>query len=316
MFSDSSNGMSMPDPRVQRVKRSDSFCSAAPTPPPKDKLPPSSIGIKRAPSYGALAQGVKEEHVRKASASYPSSDEEEKIRTNRAKKMRTKKGAVASVVPTTPHAGSPPSSSTPSSPRGSATVPSTPAAKAPDLPAKDGVSPRANATNIVAGREEKSKTLKSPTPASRPSNKTDAGKSGRTGRNKDKKESKPLAMNLQRNPSMLGPELPRLRNTAKDVSILPVYGGAVTPTKIRSSSPAVLASPPPVVATIQVLDVPQSPTSPKVRTLRRVRRLAPARRISFGSLVPGDEADADGEGEVEGASRGSSGCLGSAFQLL
>ena len=108
---------------------------------------------------------------------------------------------------------------------------------------------------------------------------------------------------------MLGPELPHLRNTAK-------HAGTVTPTKIRSQSPAVLAAPSPVVAAIQVLDVPQSPTPPKVKTLRRVRRLAPARRISFGSLVPGDEADADGEGEAGDASRGLSGCLGSAFQLV
>ena len=100
------------------------------------------------------------------------------------------------------------------------------------------------------------------------------------------------------------------------MSAAPAYGGTVTPTKIRSPSPAVLAAPPPVVGTIPVLDVPQSPMPPKVKTLRRVRRLPPARRISFGSLVPGDEADADGEGETGETSPGLSGCLGSAFQLM
>lgn len=85
---------------------------------------------------------------------------------------------------------------------------------------------------------------------------------------------------------------------------------------MRSPSPAARAPPLLIVATTQVIDVPQSPTPLKVKTLRRVRRLAPARRISFGSLIPGDEADADGEGDAGGASGGLSGCLGSAFQLM
>ena len=305
--------MSIPDPRVQRVRRSDSF-SVAPVPPPKDKPPSSSIGIKRAPSYGALAQGAKQEHtaahrspihVRNPSGSYPSSDEEEKVRTTRAKKMKTK---VDGIVPTTLRTSSPPTSSTPSC-SGSDTVPSTPAAKASTLPAKDRVSLKAKSTKVVAGREEESKTPKSPTPTNRPSSKIDAGKT-------KEKKSRPLAMNLQRNPSMLGPELPHLYNNTKHVSATPAFGGTVTPTKIRSPSAAVLAAPPPVVGTIPVLDVPQSLTPPKVKTLRRVRRLPPARRISFGSLVPGDEADADGEGEAGEASPGLSGCLGSAFQLM
>ena len=330
--------MFIPDPRVQRVRRSDSFYSIAPVPPPKDNLSSSSIGLKRAPSYGALAQGAKQEHtrglthVRSPSGSYPSSDEEEKIRTTRAKKIKTKTGAVASVVPTS----SSPPSSTPSSPRGPDTVPSTPAAKTPTSPVKDRAS-KPKSTKVVADREERSRTPKSPTPTNRPSNKIDVSKKEKESRplamnlqrnpsmlgpelphlcsTKEKKESRSPMMNLQRNPSVLAPELPRLRNTAKHLSSTP-YGGTVTPTRIRSPSPAVLTAPPPVVATIQVLNVPESPTPSKVKTLRRVRRLAPARRISFGSLIPGGEADADGEGEAREASRGLSGCLDSAFQLM
>ena len=234
--------------------------------------------------------------MRDPSGSYPSSDEEEKVRTTRAKKMKTK---VDNVVPTTLRTSSPPTSSMPSC-SGSDTVPSTPAVKASISPAKDRVSLKAKSTKVV-----ESKTPKSPT-----TNKIDAGKA------KENKKSRPLPMNLQRNPSMLGPELPHLHNATKYVPAAPAYGGTVTPTKIRSPSPAVLAAPPPVVGTIPVLDVPQSPTPPKVKTLRRVRRLPPARRISFGSLVPGDEADADGEGEAGEANPGLSGCLGSAFQLM
>ena len=314
MFSNSSNDMSIPDPRVQRVRQSDSF-AVAPVPPPKDNPPSSSIGMKRAPSYGALAQGAKKEHtatyrgpihVRNPSGSYPSSDEEEKVRTTRAKKMKTK---VDGFVPTTLRTSSPPTSSTPSC-SGSDTVPSTPAARSTTLLAKDKVSLKAKSTKVIAVREEESKTPKSPTPTNRPSNKIDTGKT------KENKKSRPLAMNLQRNPSMLGPELPHLHNATKYVPATPAYGGTVTPTKMRSPSPAVLAAPPPVLGTIPAPDVHQSPTPPKVKTLRRVRRLAPARRISFGSLVPGDEADADGEGEAREASPGLSGCLGSAFQLM
>ena len=115
---------------------------------------------------------------------------------------------------------------------------------------------------------------------------------------------------------MFGPELPHLHNATQYVPVSPAYGGTVTPTKVRLPSPAVLVAPLPVLSTIPVVDVPQSPTPPKIKTLRRVRRLAPARRISFGSLIPGDEADADGEGEAREASPGLSGCLGSAFQLM
>ena len=62
MFSNSSNDMSIPDPRVQRVRQSDSFAVASVL-PPKDKPPLSSIGIKRAPSYGARALGAKKEYT-------------------------------------------------------------------------------------------------------------------------------------------------------------------------------------------------------------------------------------------------------------
>ncbi|KXN81303.1 Transcription factor iws1 [Leucoagaricus sp. SymC.cos] len=104
---------------------------------------------------------------------------------------------------------------------------------------------------------------------------------GRT--SKAKPSTRPQPMNLQRNPSMFGPELPQLPDNAP-------------------------LSPAPIITSSSRLP------HPKVKTLRRVRRLAPARRISFSSLVPpGDEADADGEGD--GEEKGGKIELGSAFQL-
>lgn len=101
---------------------------------------------------------------------------------------------------------------------------------------------------------------------------------------------------------MFGAELPHLRSPPNVVMASPPR----VPSKVRSPSPAVLAPAAPV---------PLSPAaSLKVKTLRRVRRLAPGRRISFGSLLaPGEDADADGEGE--GEESGARGCLGSAFQM-
>jgi transcription factor SPN1 len=97
-------------------------------------------------------------------------------------------------------------------------------------------------------------------------------------------------MNVKRNPSMFGAELPRLSAPAQQPA---------TPV----TTPLVLSSAAPLL-------VPQA--TEKVKTLRRVRRLPPARRISFGSLIApvgedGHEADME-ECEDERS-------LGSAFQL-
>ena len=316
--------MPLSDPRLQRVRRSDSLYSGPPAPPPKDHLPTS--GFKRAPSYGALAQEAKQErkserkHVRQLSGSYPSSDEEEKARTRRAKKMKTKTSA------STPSAISSPPSSAPPSPM-IATAPSSPVAirsKPPAPPAKDKISPKMKSRTVTPYAEANApkspklssdikKSAEHKRSTSTSSTKSDGGKTGKTENNKahPKHPSTRAPMNLQRNPSMFGPELPHLNNTNTSFP------------KLRSPSPVVrdlspayeLGSPP--ASPLMASPVLSSPTSPKIKTLRRVRRLAPARRISFGSLVaPGDEADAEVRGlDLSGCGKASLG-LGSAFQLL
>lgn len=111
-------------------------------------------------------------------------------------------------------------------------------------------------------------------------------------------------MNLQRNPSILGAELsPRLRGSPDLPASVQDHGRPM----------ASLESP------ISSLGVPQ-----KVRTLRRVQRLALGRRISFSTLAaPGEDADCEAEDEDESARslrrerqrQRELGQLGSAFQL-
>ncbi|KNZ81835.1 hypothetical protein J132_10113 [Termitomyces sp. J132] len=94
------------DPRVQRVRRSESLYNPAkdirlaPSTHKKENLESSPLaGAKRAPSFGALAQeSRRDRHVlgsahakdNKDASAYISSDEEEKIRAKGAKKIRVK----------------------------------------------------------------------------------------------------------------------------------------------------------------------------------------------------------------------------------
>ncbi|KAF7336728.1 hypothetical protein MVEN_02107800 [Mycena venus] len=92
------------DPRVQRVRRSESFCSPS---------TPARKPVKRAPSYGALAQEARDKMPEDdIAAPCPSSDEEEKIRTRRAKKARTRSPSTGSPPLSPSPAPSPPSSAT------------------------------------------------------------------------------------------------------------------------------------------------------------------------------------------------------------
>ncbi|KAK0204856.1 hypothetical protein DFS33DRAFT_702277 [Desarmillaria ectypa] len=115
------------DPRVQRVRRSESFCgpsgsandhtafiqSATPA--------PVRQSIKRAPSFGAAAQELKESNRARVAndlgllgmetptdaVSYPSSDEEEKKRSRHVKKARIKTSVTASPPLSQPSSSTP-----------------------------------------------------------------------------------------------------------------------------------------------------------------------------------------------------------------
>ncbi|KAF5367555.1 hypothetical protein D9758_003641 [Tetrapyrgos nigripes] len=244
------------DPRVQRVRRSESFCApsspASFTSPTRDEFPfpatartppPQRQAFKRAPSYGTLAQEKKERRASVVSDDHmnispcPSSDEEEKLRSKQVKKPRASKAPVIGASPSVSKKASSRSGSQ-KSPRKSRANP----------PAPINTQPLAAASEL---------------PRSRP----------------------PLRMNLQRNPSMFGEELPHLHIPSPSSS-----RNGVQPTPVQASS-----------------DPVQTPRT--IKTLRRVKRLqAPSRKISFGSLIapPGEDADMEEEGEP---------ILGSAFQL-
>lgn len=292
IISDRSTGV-IPVPRVQRI-RSDSVSMAAPPLPPKDRVKPTSA-LKRAPSYGAVAQEARKDCVtspatreRRDSGSYPSSDEEEKIRTKHAKKQRTKS-------PPTPSKRS----SSPTRQAGSATP--------PPVPEKDRLFIRGRGKGAARVQDENS-------PATSPKAKKAAPPEGV----KTSPKKRPNPMSLQRNPSIFGPELPKpAKAPVQEIPASPVRPrggllGLLSPSK-RPRSPSPVGAPlsplalSPAAPTVP--DTPMSP-SPKLKTLRRVKRLGPGRRISFGSMLGG------GNDEGSSAMGDQRSCLGSAFQLI
>jgi transcription factor SPN1 len=274
------SGDALADPRVQRVKRSDSFC--APIPPPKDIKPvtplkESTVGIKRPPSFGTLAQEARRDMQQSANvpeaikdSSYPSSDEEEKIRSKSAKKLKVKEPASAD--------------------------------KKAKTKLKEPASP---------DRKARAGSPRSPQPKVPPGVPTEAPAEAAVG-TKCTKRVRPGAMNLQRNPSIFGPELPHLRSVSP----------AQSPRARIPTSPVAMPAPitSPVLQKLSASPELAPATPPKGKTLRRVQRLALGRRISFGSLVsPPEDADAESDDEdggcLERLRQRELGQLGSAFQL-
>ncbi|KAF7773355.1 hypothetical protein Agabi119p4_5522 [Agaricus bisporus var. burnettii] len=299
----SSSSDVLPNPRVRHIMEYDNL---PPTPPPKDTHVPKKTGTKRAPSFGALAQGARREYLsqspqdddrhRKHPGGCASSDEEEKARNKQVKKPRK-----LSLVATPP----------------------------PDTPAP--ITPIASPVNIKGGLKSKVKPLhlinfkgsKSPS-GSKKENKEKVVKNKKENaqdRSRGSQVTKPLPMHLQHR-STESPEI-------NDVSMSPAPPASKTLHADARSPPSVVGAPRALKSAFTPLpespmakstllspaaDITATPLSPKVKTLRRVRRLAPARRISFSSLVPpGEEADADGEGD--GEEKGGRIELGSAFQL-
>jgi len=268
-----------------------------PVVPPKDS---PSIGAKRPPFFGALAQEARhahssDQHSRHNPGTCPSSDEEERVRNHHKKKARKHSSPLCT------RATSPPDS------------------PAPAIPAFSPITTRKGHSATGAARDIKAENKSS---KERKENVQFSGKGSNT-----KPSTKLLPKNLHRNPNMVGSELPLSLDTP---SLRParVSQSPRSPSPTRSA-PRVLGSafrstfgPSPVASTSPSKaplashsnDASANPDNLRGKTLRRVRRLAPARRISFGSLMPsGHEADADGEGD--GEERGGRIELGSAFQL-
>jgi transcription factor SPN1 len=284
-----------PDPRVQRLRRSDSFCG-----PTLDK--PQSL--KRAPSFSASSVLSKNAAAAKqgkyASANVgresvspcPSSDEEEKIRSKKAKKPRVVTAA------------SKPSSPTP-------TVPSTPLVAPTTSPRPTTRSSRSKPKPQPAEEDAKSSqsgsgssTCKSGSTVKKVAS-VNVNNNNGAGAVGAKRPSSTMAKqpraNLQRNPSIFGAPLPQLPQPQSQ----PLAQAEMTMMRPPSTVLPPAPAPAPAVAT----------TTPQTtKTLRRVKARPAnfARRISFGSLVAPSTSESQ-SGEVEGRR----GCfeLGSAFQL-
>lgn len=202
--------------------------------PQKPKQP-----LKRAPSFSASSIRAMANARESQTSPYPSSDEEEKLRTKKAKKPKLKPSLPSS--PSTTDVDSPPPSQTTSKSRRSA-----PSSK--------------------SGSNNTSNKTVTPTTT-----------------NPVKSTPKKPRANLQRNPSILGGELPRPQ--------------PMLPPQVPSTRPQ--------------LPLPNSATPG--RRIRRMRATSfarePARRISFGSLVASPEDHHHGAANFGGD-------LGSAFQLL
>ncbi|KDQ59310.1 hypothetical protein JAAARDRAFT_57229 [Jaapia argillacea MUCL 33604] len=235
--------------------------------------------LKRAPSFGTASDSTKLSSCgpRERSGSV-SSDDEEKARSRRAKKPRTK---TTSPIP------EPPMSPTPPTPT-------------PETPSRVGTK-RTRSDTDSSGKSESSSS-RSKASSSNPRRPTVS--------------QRPKA-NVQRNPSILGPELPHLRSQ-QNIQQIPVR-----------QAPPPLARAPTLITSQPVLASPTPVTPPRPRTLRRMKVVdlrghdakseKMARRISFGSLAAPAEGTVTPPVPAQDTRQGAAGLglgLGSAFQLL
>ncbi|KAI0663879.1 hypothetical protein C8Q70DRAFT_907296 [Cubamyces menziesii] len=250
--SDSSYAQPAVDPRVQRIRRTESFAGSA--------LYGPGSPLKRAPSYGSISKRNSDAMSVDCSnrSDVTSSDEEEKMRSKKAKKPRVKASS-----PTPPPVTSPVLSPEKARPlrRSTRTIVKTPSTTTPPAPKE---TPR--------------------------------------------RSTRPKA-NLQRNPSILGPELPPLAPQPASPLLL---SPSLSPVRVRSSrrTPA-----PPTPGSPSLRDSPMSAQTPLTSSRKVSRRPkgsslvsgAVGRKITFGGLM--DVAEGENAGPVTGLG------LESAFQL-
>ncbi|CDO70655.1 hypothetical protein BN946_scf184756.g22 [Trametes cinnabarina] len=251
-ISNSSDSYAEPavDPRLQRIRRAESFAGSA--------LYGPGSPLKRAPSYGSISKRNSDAMSVDCSnrSDVTSSDEEEKLRSKKAKKPRVKAGS-----PTPPPAASPVVSSEKGRPlrRSTRTIVKTPSASTP------------------AGAKD---TLR--------------------------RAARPKA-NLQRNPSILGPELPPIAAQPSPARLL---SPSPAPVMKRSSRRTPMSPSPGPHSPRDSPALGQTPMSSASRKTSRRKVPLPVgavgRKISFGAAsTAGGENAASGIGLV----------LESAFQL-
>ncbi|KAI0359812.1 hypothetical protein OH77DRAFT_1493326 [Trametes cingulata] len=241
------------DPRLQRIRRAESFTGSA--------LYGSGSPLKRAPSYSSISKRHSDSMSVDCSnrSDVTSSDEEEKMRTKRAKKPRVK-----------------------------ASSPTPPPVTSPVTSPEKGKPLRRSTRTLVNAPSTASPSAAKDTP---------------------RRAARPKA-NLQRNPSILGPELPPILTQPSVSRLVPPSPSPVkTRSTRRPSATPTTASP----SLREAPMVPQTPTSSSSRKPSRRSKTsslasgALGRKISFGAL--GSAAGEENVGSGVGCG------LGSAFQL-
>ncbi|KAG2740707.1 hypothetical protein P692DRAFT_20753836 [Suillus brevipes Sb2] len=228
-----------------------------------------------------------------------SSDEEEKARSQRAKKPRTREPSWSLTVSSDPHARQ-------TLPVSASTQITTTSSVHKDLARKreSGRSafslPQASSSSSdndnefsTASVETAATTISLSTPALPVSVPKAKLKSKEKEESKMTAKPKPIHRNLMRNPSMFGPELPCPQATPSPPSRIPLSSPIGSPVAVSLASP--------VTASPSTPATPLLATQTRPRTLRRA-----ARRISFGSLRAASPVLSGESGMV---------ALGSAFQL-
>lgn len=267
------------------------------------KTPPSKSRVLPTTSIKA-ATPIKQPKFRKghAPSSSISSDEEEKVRSQRAKKPRTREPSWSVIASSDAHARqtlpvlAPTQITTTSSVHKDQSKKRESGRSTFSLPKASSSSSDNDNEFSTASVETAATTVSLSTPAFPVPVPKVKPKPKETAEMKVMTKPKPIRRNLMRNPSMFGPELPCPQATPSPPSRIPLSSPIGSPVAVSLASPATAPSLSPSTPATPLLAIQARP-----RTLRRA-----ARRISFGSLRAASPVFSGESGMVT---------LGSAFQL-
>lgn len=267
------------------------------TPPSKSRVLPTSIKAATPIKQPKFRKG----HMPSLSVS---SDEEEKARSQRAKKPRTREPSWLLTASSDTYAqqalpvSAPTQITTTSSVHKDQAKKCEPGRKAFSLPTASSSSSDNDNELSTASVETAATTVSLSTPALPVSVPKAKPKPTEKEGPKMMTKPKPIRRNLMRSPSMFGPELPCPQTTPSPPSRIPLSSPIASPVAISLASPVTASPGSPSMS-------PSTPATLAVQTRPRTLRRA-ARRISFGSLRATSPVLSGESGMA---------ALGSAFQL-
>ncbi|KAG2096116.1 uncharacterized protein F5147DRAFT_717274, partial [Suillus discolor] len=258
------------------------------------KTPPSKSRVLPTTSIKATTP-IKQPKFRKGHAPSLSisSDEEEKVRSQRAKKPRTREPSWSVIASSDAHARQ---TLPVLAPTQITTTSSVHKDQSKKRESGRSTFSLAKASSSSSDNDNEFSTASVETAATTVSLSTPAFPPKETEEMKAMSKPKPIRRNLMRNPSMFGPELPCPQATPSPPSRIPLSSPIGSPVAVSLASSATTPSLSPSTPATPLLAIQARP-----RTLRRA-----ARRISFGSLRAASPVFSGESGMVT---------LGSAFQL-